>query len=109
MHPETYIQMVDQDRERAMTLRALQRALLEHLATERSQIAALVVCFKGFPGGAVSKSLANLLRPRDALLYAMTGRRFDGKTAAGIGAGGHYFFVPFFPSAHLTHLAFQPT
>ena len=41
--------------------------------------------FKGFPGGAVSKSLANLLRPRDALFYALTGRRFDGKKAAEIG------------------------
>src|ERR1700683_1430240 len=41
--------------------------------------------FKGFPGGVVSKSLANLLRPRDALFYALTGRRFDGKTAAAIG------------------------
>ena len=28
--------------------------------------------FKGFPGGSVSKSLANLFRPRDALFYAMT-------------------------------------
>jgi feruloyl-CoA hydratase/lyase len=41
--------------------------------------------FKGFPGGAVSKSLANLLRPRDALFYAMTGRRFGGHIAADIG------------------------
>src|SRR5262249_59254944 len=41
--------------------------------------------FKGFPGGAVSKSLANLLRPRDALFYALTGRRFGGKVAAAIG------------------------
>src|SRR5262245_40882576 len=41
--------------------------------------------FKGFPGGSVSKSLANLLRPRDALLYAMTGRRFGGQVAASIG------------------------
>jgi trans-feruloyl-CoA hydratase/vanillin synthase len=41
--------------------------------------------FKGFPGGSVSKSLANLLRPRDALLYAMTGRRFGGQVAAQIG------------------------
>ncbi len=38
-----------------------------------------------FPGGAVSKALANLLRPRDALFYGMTGRKFDGKTAAEIG------------------------
>jgi trans-feruloyl-CoA hydratase/vanillin synthase len=41
--------------------------------------------FKGFPGGAVSKSLANLFRPRDALFYGLTGRRFDGKVAAQIG------------------------
>lgn len=41
--------------------------------------------FKGFPGGAVSKSLANLFRPRDALLYGLTGRKFDGREAARIG------------------------
>ena len=29
MHPESYLEMVDQDRERAMTLRALQRAARE--------------------------------------------------------------------------------
>jgi hypothetical protein len=29
MHPEAYIEMVDQDRERAMTQRALQRAARE--------------------------------------------------------------------------------
>lgn len=41
--------------------------------------------FKMFPGGAVSKSLANLLRPRDALFYAMTGKTFTGREAAEIG------------------------
>src|SRR3979490_323124 len=41
--------------------------------------------FKHFPGGSVSKSLANLLRPRDALFYAMTGRTFHGEHAAEIG------------------------
>ncbi|HEY1362729.1 MAG TPA: p-hydroxycinnamoyl CoA hydratase/lyase [Xanthobacteraceae bacterium] len=41
--------------------------------------------FKHFPGGSVSKSLANLLRPRDALFYAMTGRTFGGDRAAEIG------------------------
>jgi trans-feruloyl-CoA hydratase/vanillin synthase len=41
--------------------------------------------FGTFPGGAVSKALANLLRPRDALFYGMTGRKFDGKIAADIG------------------------
>jgi feruloyl-CoA hydratase/lyase len=38
------------------------------------------VNFKHFPGGSVSKSLANLLRPRDALFYAMTGRTFRAST-----------------------------
>jgi trans-feruloyl-CoA hydratase/vanillin synthase len=41
--------------------------------------------FKLFPGGCVSKSLANLLRPRDALFYGMTGDNFDGVEAARIG------------------------
>jgi feruloyl-CoA hydratase/lyase len=41
--------------------------------------------FKHFPGGSVSKSLANLLRPRDALFYGMTGRPFKGDVAAQIG------------------------
>lgn len=41
--------------------------------------------FRMFPGGAVSKALANLLRPRDALFYGLTGRTFDGRVAAKIG------------------------
>jgi len=41
--------------------------------------------FRMFPGGAVSKSLANMFRSRDALLYAMTGRTFDGRKAAEMG------------------------
>jgi feruloyl-CoA hydratase/lyase len=41
--------------------------------------------FKLFPGGSVSKALANLLRPRDALYYGMTGDTFDGTEAARIG------------------------
>jgi trans-feruloyl-CoA hydratase/vanillin synthase len=41
--------------------------------------------FRWFPGGSVSKSLANLLRPRDALFYALTGRTFDGRRATEIG------------------------
>lgn len=40
--------------------------------------------FDGFPGGSVSKSLANVLHPRDALFYALTGRKFDGRRAAEI-------------------------
>ena len=41
--------------------------------------------FGMFPGGAVSKAMANLLRPRDALLYGLSGRTFNGKRAAEIG------------------------
>ena len=55
------------------------------VAAEEATFGLSEINFKGFPGGSVSKSLANLLRPRDALLYAMTGRRFDGKVAASIG------------------------
>jgi feruloyl-CoA hydratase/lyase len=52
--------------------------------------------FKGFPGGSVSKSLANLFRPRDALFYAMTGRAFGGAEAERIG-----FVNKAFPLAEL--------
>jgi trans-feruloyl-CoA hydratase/vanillin synthase len=52
--------------------------------------------FKHYPGGSVSKSLANLLRPRDALFLAMTGRTFNGDRAAEIG-----FVNEAFPSADL--------
>ncbi|MBM3508781.1 MAG: p-hydroxycinnamoyl CoA hydratase/lyase [Alphaproteobacteria bacterium] len=41
--------------------------------------------FKVFPAGAVSKAIADLLRPRDALWYALLGRPFDGARAAEIG------------------------
>jgi trans-feruloyl-CoA hydratase/vanillin synthase len=41
--------------------------------------------FRLFPGGSVSKSLANLMRPRDALLYGLSGRTFGGKQAEQMG------------------------
>lgn len=43
------------------------------------------VNFGMFPGGSVSNSLSNLLRPRDALYYALTGETFGGMRAAEIG------------------------
>jgi trans-feruloyl-CoA hydratase/vanillin synthase len=52
--------------------------------------------FKLFPGGSVSKSLANLMRPRDALYYGMSGDKFDGAEAARIG-----FINKSFPRAKL--------
>jgi feruloyl-CoA hydratase/lyase len=55
------------------------------IAAEEATFGLSEVNFKLFPGGAVSKSLANLLRPRDALWYGLTGRPFHGKVAAEIG------------------------
>ena len=55
------------------------------VAAEEATFGLSEINFKGFPGGSVSKSLANLFRPRDALFYGLTGRRFDGRTAASIG------------------------
>jgi len=55
------------------------------LAAEGATFGLSEINFKLFPGGSVSKSLANLLRPRDALWYGMTGRPFDGKVAERIG------------------------
>jgi feruloyl-CoA hydratase/lyase len=55
------------------------------IAAEEATFGLSEINFKLFPGGAVSKSLANLLRPRDALWYGMLGRPFDGKIAAEIG------------------------
>ena len=41
--------------------------------------------FGMFPGGQVARSIANIMRPRDALLYSLTGRTFNGKEAADMG------------------------
>ena len=55
------------------------------IASETATFGLSEINFKLFPGGPVSKSLGNLLRPRDALWYGMTGRPFDGRTAEKIG------------------------
>lgn len=55
------------------------------IAAEDAVFGLSEINFKHFPGGAVSKAIANILRPRDALFYALTGRPFDGKKAAEIG------------------------
>ncbi|MGD9767357.1 MAG: p-hydroxycinnamoyl CoA hydratase/lyase [Pseudolabrys sp.] len=54
-------------------------------AAEEATFGLSEINFKLFPGGCVSKSLANLLRPRDALYYGMSGETFDGVEAARIG------------------------
>lgn len=55
------------------------------VAADEARIGLSEINFKIFPGGSVSKSLANLLRPRDALFYGLTGRPFGGVEAARIG------------------------
>ena len=55
------------------------------IAAEEATFGLSEINFGLFPGGSVSKSLANLLRPRDALFYGLTGTPFDGKRAAEIG------------------------
>lgn len=55
------------------------------IAAESATFGLSEINFRMFPGGAVSKSLANLLRPRDALWYGLLGRPFNGTTAAQIG------------------------
>lgn len=55
------------------------------IAAEEATFGLSEINFKLFPGGSVSKSLANLLRPRDALWYGLLGRPFNGKQAAEIG------------------------
>ena len=44
------------------------------VAADEAKFALSEINFKMFPGGSVSKSMGNLLRPRDYLWYAMTGR-----------------------------------
>jgi len=55
------------------------------VAAEEATFGLSEINFKLYPGGSVSKSLANLLRPRDALWYGLSGRPFDGRVAAQIG------------------------
>jgi trans-feruloyl-CoA hydratase/vanillin synthase len=55
------------------------------IAADEATFGLSEINFRLFPGGSVSKSLANLFRPRDALFYGMTGRPFNGRRAAEIG------------------------
>ena len=55
------------------------------VAAEDAKMGLSEINFKMFPGGSVSKSMGNLMRPRDYKLYALTGRPFSGKTAAEMG------------------------
>ncbi len=52
------------------------------IAADEATFGLSEINFGMFPGGAVSKSLANTMHSRDALFYGMTGRTFNGKKAA---------------------------
>jgi len=54
------------------------------IAAEEATFGLSEINFKSFPAGSVSKSLVNLIHPRDALFYGMTGRPFNGIEAARI-------------------------
>ena len=54
-------------------------------AAEEATFGLSEINFRMLPGGAVAKTMANLLRPRDALFYALTGRTFDGRRAEEMG------------------------
>lgn len=55
------------------------------VAAEDSKMGLSEINFKMFPGGSVGKSMGNLLRPRDYMLYSLTGRPMTGQIAADIG------------------------
>ena len=55
------------------------------IASDAATFGLSEINFKMFPGGSVSKAIANLLRSRDALWYTLTGYTFDGREAARIG------------------------
>lgn len=55
------------------------------LAADEAVFGLSEVNFGNFPGGLVTKQVADMFRPRDALFYTLTGRQFDGKKAAQLG------------------------
>ena len=55
------------------------------VAAENAKMGLSEINFKMFPGGSVGKSMGNLLRTRDYMLYSLTGRPMTGQIAADIG------------------------
>jgi trans-feruloyl-CoA hydratase/vanillin synthase len=55
------------------------------IAADEATFGLSEINFRMFPGGCVSKALANIFRPRDAMLYALSGETFDGRRAAQMG------------------------
>lgn len=52
------------------------------IAADEAVFALSEVNFGKIPGGMVTKDVTDLLHPRDALFYILTGRKFDGRQAA---------------------------
>jgi trans-feruloyl-CoA hydratase/vanillin synthase len=55
------------------------------VAAESAKFGLSEINFGIFPGGPVAKTLANIMRPRDAMYYALTGKPFAAKVAQEIG------------------------
>jgi trans-feruloyl-CoA hydratase/vanillin synthase len=55
------------------------------IAAEEAQFGLSEVNWGIIPAGNVTKAVASMLRPREALYYIMTGETFDGKKAAALG------------------------
>jgi len=55
------------------------------IAAEEATFGVSEINFGMFPAGPVTRSLTRLVRPRDGLLHAMTGRPFDGRAAERMG------------------------
>jgi trans-feruloyl-CoA hydratase/vanillin synthase len=52
------------------------------IAADEAAFGLSEVNFGKIPGGMVTKDVTDILHPRDALFYILTGRKFDGKQAA---------------------------
>jgi len=55
------------------------------IAAEEATFGLSEINFRGIPGGMVTKNITEMLRPREGLYYALTGKSFSGKRAAEIG------------------------
>lgn len=55
------------------------------IAAEEATFGLSEINFKNFPGGMVTKHISEMLRPRDAMYYALMGEPFSGKRAQEIG------------------------
>jgi len=55
------------------------------IAAEEAQFGLSEINWGIIPGGNVTRSVVEMMNPRDAMIYIMTGRTFDGRKAAQMG------------------------